>query len=105
MLKSFKLFLFTFLIFGLSISGFAQNQTARGFLEEGVRLAKAKQYEQALEAFRQSAKLEPKDAATHANIGQALIRSIARQNPSKRIVKPCALRRKMRKLTPDSVRL
>jgi tetratricopeptide (TPR) repeat protein len=71
--KSFLiLFLFTILLF-TQISAQTQPQTAQEFFEQGVRFGREQKFNEALEAFRQSAKLEPKQAATHANIGLALI--------------------------------
>jgi len=71
----FKSFLILFLLsFSLcaQISAQTQPQTAKDFFEQGMRLVTQKKYDEALKAFRESARLDPKQAGTHANIGNAL---------------------------------
>lgn len=73
MLKFFKFQLFIVIFFCLFTQIFAQNQTAADFFEQGMRLVREQKYEQALEAFRQSAKLDPNLSEAHANSGTALM--------------------------------
>lgn len=66
------IFLFVVLA-SLTFQVSAQTQTARDYFEQGLRLLKEQNYEAALAAFRESARLEPKQPATHNNIGGALL--------------------------------
>lgn len=70
--KSFLiLFLLSFSLF-TQISAQVQPQTAQDFFEQGMRFVREQKYDDALKAFRESARLDPKQAAAHANIGTAL---------------------------------
>ena len=73
MLKFFKFSLLVVIFCNLSVQTFAQNQTAQDFFEQGVHLVRERKFEEALAAFRRSAQLDPKQAATQANIGSTLI--------------------------------
>lgn len=64
--------LFFPLIFSLSVlSQQVSSPSAKEFFDRGVTLLKESRYADALEAFRESARLSPSQAATHANIGSA----------------------------------
>lgn len=73
MLKFIKFQLFITLFLCLSATIFAQTQTAESFFEQGMKLVREEKYEQALEAFRQSVKINPKLHEAHANIGSVLM--------------------------------
>ena len=66
---------FLWLCFGLSISlpVCAQTPTAQTYFEQGLEFVSRQKYNEALEAFRQSVKLDAGQAATHGNIGTSLI--------------------------------
>lgn len=73
MLKHLKFSLLITVFFSLSVQIYAQNQTAKGFFEQGLKFLNEKNFNAALESFRKSAQLEPKEPATQGNIGISLI--------------------------------
>jgi tetratricopeptide (TPR) repeat protein len=73
MFKTFLIFV-AFLMTTAVIVGQSQvPTTAEEHFESGLRLLKQKQFTQALEAFRMSERLDPKQPATHGNIGSIMI--------------------------------
>ena len=73
MLRHLKLSLLVILALVIQISAPPQPQTAKDFFDKGLLLMKEQKFSEALDAFRQSARLDPSHPATHANIGAALV--------------------------------
>jgi tetratricopeptide (TPR) repeat protein len=74
MLKQFKRFIILFFLLAQSIQISAQVQTtAKDFFDKGLQLMKEKKFNESLDAFRQSARLDKTQPATQANIGAVLM--------------------------------
>lgn len=73
MFLCFKFFLLLCFCVSFLLPVAAQTPTAKSFFEQGLIFVKEQKFNEALEAFRQSVKLDPKQAGTHANIGSTLI--------------------------------
>lgn len=69
--KIFLLFVFGFSIF-FPVSA-QTSLTAKDYFDKGLQLVKERKYNEALEAFRKSAQLDPQQAAAPANVGITLI--------------------------------
>lgn len=72
-LKFFRFFVLLAALAAVFIETPAQTTSARDLFERGVKLLGENRFTEALDAFRQSAILEPREPTTHANIGIALI--------------------------------
>ena len=73
MLKIPKILLLLIFSFSLFLKVSAQTPTAKDFFNKGLQLGGDQKFNEALEAFRQSAKFDPQQAAAHGNIGATLI--------------------------------
>lgn len=73
MFLRFKFFLLLCFCVSFLQTASAQTPTAKSFFDRGLIFVSEQKFNEALEAFRQSAKLDPKQAAAHANIGSTLI--------------------------------
>ena len=73
MLKIPKILLLLIFSFSLFRQVSAQTPTAKDLFDKGLQLVKDQKFNEALEAFRQSAKLDPPQAAAHGNIGTTLL--------------------------------
>lgn len=73
MFLRFKFFLLLCFCFSIFLPISAQTPTAKSYFEQGLVLVKERKFNEALEAFRQSVKLDSRQAAAHANIGTTLM--------------------------------
>ena len=80
MVKFYSFFLFICLLFSTIVS--AQTQTAKDLFDQGIGFLKLQKYSEALDAFQKSARIDPKNAAAHGNIGASLM---ALQRPAEAV--------------------